>query len=274
MTELTLRGVCAGYHGRPVLSGVDITVSAGSWLAVIGANGTGKSTLLKAVAGLVRHTGEILVGGHDLGTLGDRARAKSMAYAPQSPVLPEGLTVTDYVLLGRTPHLGALARESRGDLDVATDALRRMDLLGLADRTLRTLSGGERQRAVLARVLAQQADVLLLDEPTTGLDIGHAQALLELVDRLRIEDGTTVVSTLHDLTLAAQYADQLLLLDDGRLAAAGTPAEVLTPQRLAHHYDARVEVLTTGTGNLVISPYRPPVATGPSRSPQGPNATG
>lgn len=256
MTALALRGVCAGYRGRPVLRGVDVTVPAGSWLAVIGANGTGKSTLLKVLAGLVRHSGEILIGGRDIATLSDRSRARSIAYAPQNPVLPEGLPVTDYVLLGRTPHLGALARESRADVDVASEALRRMDLLELAGRTLRTLSGGERQRAVLARVLAQQANVLLLDEPTTGLDIGHAQALLELIDRLRVEDGTTVISSLHDLTLAAQYADQLLLLDSGRPAAAGSPLKVLTAQRLAHHYDARVEILTTSSGNLVVSPCR------------------
>jgi iron complex transport system ATP-binding protein len=124
---------------------------------------------------------------------------------------------------------------------------------------LRTLSGGERQRAVLARVLAQQAGLLLLDEPTTGLDIGHAQALLDLVDRLRAEDGTTVVSTLHDLTFAAQYADRLLLLNGGTVVAAGTPAEVLTAKTVHKHYCAEVELLTTARGQLVVAPSRKPV---------------
>lgn len=249
-------GLVAGYGGRPVLADVSVSVPAGSWLAIIGANGTGKSTLLKAVAGLVSYRGTIAVDGASLAGLTARRRARALGYAPQNPVLPDGLSVADYVLLGRTPHLGPLAREGQADLDVVSEALDRVDLAGFADRALRTLSGGERQRAVLARVLAQQAPVLLLDEATSGLDVGHAQALLDLVDARRVAEGTTVVSTLHDLTLAAQYADQLLLLDRGRVAAAGPPAEVLTTERLRAHYDARIEVLTTSGGNLVVTPVR------------------
>ena len=182
-------------------------------------------------------------------------RARLIGYAPQTPSLPEGLTVTDYVLLGRTPHLGPLARESAADLTVVNDALARLDLTELAGRPLATLSGGERQRAVLARVLAQQPAILLLDEPTTGLDIGHAQAMLELIDRLRREDGVTVVATLHDLSFAAQYAEQVVLLDGGRPVASGTPAEVLTEQRLADHYGASVRV-TSADGEIAIAPTR------------------
>ncbi|HET9138957.1 ABC transporter ATP-binding protein, partial [Actinophytocola sp.] len=219
-------------------------------------NGAGKSTLLKAIAGLVASTGEILLDEAPASALRDRERARRIGYAPQIPVLPDGLSVTDYVLLGRTPHLGPLAREGRGDLAIVEQVLARLDLSALAGRLLRTLSGGERQRAVLARVLAQQAGLLLLDEPTTGLDIGHAQALLDLVDRLRAEDGTTVVSTLHDLTFAAQYADRLLLLDGGRVVAAGTPAEVLTSATVGRHYAAEVEVLHTARGQLVVAPSR------------------
>ncbi len=170
--------------------------------------------------------------------------------------MPIGLTVTDYVLLGRTPHLGVLGREGAADLDVVRALLERLDLTRLADRALATLSGGERQRAVLARALAQRAGVLLLDEPTTGLDVGHAQALLDLVDELRRESGTTVVMTLHDLTFAAQYAERLLLLDTGRVAAEGTPAAVLTPAALAERYAARVAVLHTPDGSPVIAPVR------------------
>ena len=165
--------------------------------------------------------------------------------------------MTDYVLLGRTPQLGLLGRESPADLSIVDDVLARLDLRGMAGRRLRTLSGGERQRAVLARVLAQRASLLLLDEPTTSLDIGHAQMLLELIDRLRREDGTTVVSTLHDLTFAAQYADSLVLLDGGEVAASGPPAQVLSPDRLARHYGARAEVLTARRGELVVAPIRP-----------------
>ncbi|KAA2258743.1 ABC transporter ATP-binding protein [Solihabitans fulvus] len=254
--KLGLVDVAAGYRGRPVVERVSVEVGSGSWLAVIGPNGAGKSTLLKAVAGLVGRTGEVLLDDRAIGSFGHRERARAVGYSPQTPALPDGLTVTDYVLLGRTPHLRALARESRHDLDVVTDVLARLDLAALAGRQLRTLSGGERQRAVLARVLAQQTSVLLLDEPTTGLDIGHAQALLELIDRLRKEDGTTVVSTLHDLTLAAQYADRLLLLDGGRVAATGTPAQVLTPELLSRHYAATVAVLSTPDGGRVVTPVR------------------
>jgi iron complex transport system ATP-binding protein len=252
---LRLRDVHAGYGGAPVVGGVDVEVPKGGWLGIVGPNGAGKSTLLKTIAGLLRQDhGEILV--HGKSSLSRKERARLIGYAPQDPILPEGLTVTDYVLLGRTPHLGPLAREGERDLSIVDDVLTRLDLGELAGRKLRTLSGGERQRAVLARVLAQKTDLLLLDEPTTGLDIGHAQALLELVDRLSREDGTTVVSTLHDLTLAAQYADTLLLLDNGRVAAAGPPDEVLTAERVERHYSARVEVLTTAGGHLAIVPVR------------------
>jgi iron complex transport system ATP-binding protein len=253
---LELRSVSGGYGSKPVVSNVSTALETGGWLAIIGPNGAGKSTLLKSIVGLASAEGEILLNGTPAARLGSRERARMIGYAPQIPVLPEGLTVTDYVLLGRTPHLGALAREGRRDLVIVEQVLARLDLAGLASRALRTLSGGERQRAVLARVLAQQAGLLLLDEPTTGLDIGHAQALLELVDRLRAEDGTTVVSTLHDLTFAAQYADRLLLLDNGRVVASGTPAEVLTRDTVHRHYAAEIEVLTTARGQLVVAPSR------------------
>ncbi|SDC28196.1 ABC transporter ATP-binding protein [Actinokineospora iranica] len=257
MSGLVLRAVAAGYSGRTAVSSVSFDMPAGSWLAVIGPNGAGKSTLLKAIAGLVPSTGEIRLDGVATAALPARARARAIGYAPQTPLIPDGLTVTDYVLLGRTPHLGALAREGARDLAIVAQVLARLDLDALAGRALRTLSGGERQRAVLARVLAQQAGLLLLDEPTTGLDIGHAQALLELVDRLRAEDGATVVTTLHDLTLAAQYADRLLLLDNGAPVAVGTPEQVLRQEIVARHYAAEVEVLTTARGHRVVVPTRP-----------------
>jgi iron complex transport system ATP-binding protein len=256
LSALTLHNVSAGYGGTPVVENVDIELDAGEWLAIIGPNGAGKSTLLKSIVGLATATGLILLDATPTAALSARARARAIGYAPQIPVLPEGLTVTDYVLLGRTPHLGTLAREGRRDLAIVEQVLERLDLNTMATRLLRTLSGGERQRAVLARVLAQQASLLLLDEPTTGLDIGHAQALLELVDRLRAEDGATVVSTLHDLTFAAQYADRLLLLDNGRVVAAGTPEEVLTKEIIATHYAADVDVLRTERGQLVVAPSR------------------
>lgn len=258
MTALRLDGVGIAYNGRPAVRDVSAELEPGGWLAIVGPNGAGKSTLLKAVAGLLPHTGTITLHGRNAGSLTRRQRAELVGYAAQNPVLPERLTVTDYVLLGRTPHLGPLGRESAADLDVVRRALERLDLGELADRKLGTLSGGEQQRAVLARVLAQRTRLLLLDEPTSGLDIGHAQALLERLDQLRTEDGTTVVTTLHDLSFAAQYADTLLLLDEGRVAVTGPGHEVLTASRLRRHYAADVEVLTTSGGHPVVAPVRSP----------------
>lgn len=254
---LVLSRVHAGYAGREVVHDVSVEVPRGSWLAIVGPNGAGKSTLLKTMAGLLPGRGTVRIDGKPVTSLSRKEKARHVGYAPQNPVLPEGLTVTDYALLGRTPHLGPLARESAADLSIVDDVLARLDLTELAARRLGTLSGGERQRTVLARVLVQQPGLLLLDEPTTGLDIGHGQTMLELIDRLRREDRTTVVSTLHDLTFAAQYADHVLLLSAGEVAAAGGPAEVLTAQALERYYGAAGEVLTTHRGQLVVAPIRP-----------------
>ncbi|GAA3204989.1 ABC transporter ATP-binding protein [Nonomuraea roseoviolacea] len=237
---------------RRVLDRVDLSVRPGEWLAVLGPNGAGKSTLLKAVMGLLAHDGEITLGGRPARELRPRDRARLVAYAPQTPALPPDMTVFDYALLGRTPYIPYLGRESHHDREVTASVLDRLDLSGLATRRAGELSGGERQRAVLARALAQQAPVLLLDEPTTALDLGHQQQVLELVDRLRLADGLTVVTTLHDLTLAGQYADTLLLLADGRVAAAGRPAEVLTEDLVGRHFGAGVQVQPGPDGRPVV----------------------
>ncbi|MCW2885702.1 MAG: transporter related protein [Streptosporangiaceae bacterium] len=243
--------------GRPVLSAVSMDVPCGSWLAVIGPNGAGKSTLLQAVAGLLPCSGEVTLGDAPAGPLRPRRRARLVAYAPQNPVLPEDMTVFDYILLGRSPYIPYLGRESVHDRSISTDVLERLDLTALAARTLGHLSGGERQRVVLARALAQRTPVLLLDEPTTALDLGHQQQVLELLDRLRLADGLTVVTTLHDLSLAGQYADRLLLLSDGRVAADGPAASVLTSEMVAAHFSAHVRVTPGADGRPQLSLVRP-----------------
>ncbi|MFI6516774.1 ABC transporter ATP-binding protein [Spirillospora sp. NPDC050679] len=250
-------GLSVELDGRAVLSDVSLRAPAGSWTAVIGPNGAGKSTLLRAILGLRPARGEISVAGADPRALKPRHRARLVAYAPQSPNLPAGMTVLDYTLLGRSPYIPHLGRESARDRAVAGEALERLDLTGLAGRELGRLSGGERQRVVLARALAQQTSTLLLDEPTTALDIGHQQQVMELIDRLRTADGLTVVTTIHDLTLAGQYADGLVLLSGGRVAAAGPPAEVLTRSMIAEHFDARVHVSPGPDGRPVLSLERP-----------------
>ncbi|MEU6997440.1 ABC transporter ATP-binding protein [Nonomuraea sp. NPDC046570] len=237
---------------REVLTGVGARVERGGWLAVIGPNGAGKSTLLRAVMGLVGHRGEVLIDGSSAGALKPRERARLVAYAPQTPALPPDMTVFDYALLGRTPYIPYLGRESRHDRDVTASVLDRLDLDAFAGRRLGNLSGGERQRVVLARALTQQAPVLLLDEPTTALDLGHQQQVLELVDRLRRADGLTVLTTLHDLTLAGQYADTLLLVAEGRAVASGRPVEVLTETLVGTHFGAHVKIEPGPGGRPVV----------------------
>jgi iron complex transport system ATP-binding protein len=257
MTAIELHGVSVALDGRPVLTDLTLRVPGGSRLGLIGPNGSGKTTLLRAIAGLVAHDGEIRVGDAPGATLSRRELARRIALVPQNPAVPPGVTVTDYVLLGRTPYIPYLGSESRRDLDIVASVLDQLDLAGLAGRRLDALSGGERQRAVLARALAQQAPVLLLDEPTTGLDVGHQQQVLELVDTLRDDLELTVVSAMHDLTLAGQFADELVLLDGGRVAAAGPAAAVLTEPVIARHYAASVRVLEDPAGGIVVVPVRP-----------------
>jgi iron complex transport system ATP-binding protein len=245
-------GLSAGYGRTRVLDAVRLTVEPGGWLAVIGPNGSGKSTLLRSVLGFHPHEGQVRIDGVPTTGMHRRDRARCLAYAPQTPVLPEGVPTRDYVMLGRTPHRPLLAAPRSVDKRVVADVMERLGLDGLGERPLTTLSGGEQQRAVLARALAQQPRVLLLDEPTAALDLGHAQQVLDLVDRLRRQDGLTVVSTLHDLTLAGQYADRLALLSGGRVVAEGAPADVLTAQALSTHYGARAQVVTGPNGPAVL----------------------
>ena len=256
MSALACESVGVVLDNTPLLREVSLNVPAGSWLGVIGPNGAGKSTLLHAVCGIVPHTGCVRLGGHDVATLDRRDRAGRIGFVAQTPVTPPGMRVVDYVLLGRTPHRGVLAAETPTDRAVVRDVLAQLDLLPFAQRRLTSLSGGERQRAFLARALAQQPQLLLLDEPTAALDIGHQVDVLDLVDSLRCTLGLTVVSTLHDLTLAGRYPDAVVLLVDGKVVASGRPAEVLTPELIETHYGTPVRVLHDDDGLIVIPTTR------------------
>ncbi|WP_313888076.1 ABC transporter ATP-binding protein [Lentzea alba] len=254
---ITTRGLRVELGGGVILHGVDLTVEAGEWVAIIGPNGAGKSTLLNAVTGLVPATGVASLFGRDVRRMRHRERARVVAMVVQSPVVPPGVTVLDYVLLGRTPYIPRFGRESAADLDVVREVLVRLELRDFADRVLPTLSGGELQRVFLARALAQEARLLLLDEPTSALDIGHQQEVLDLVDTLRRDRGLTVLTTMHDLSIAGAYADRVVLLAGGRVVASGTPPEVITESMIATHYQARVRVVDTEDGPLVV-PIRTP----------------
>ncbi|MGW4152829.1 ABC transporter ATP-binding protein [Micromonospora chersina] len=251
-----LRDLRVELGGAPILAGVDLAVAVGEWVTVIGPNGAGKSTLLRAVGGLLPAPGAVSLFGTPINSLRRRDRARVVATVAQSPVVPAGMSVFDYVLLGRTPYIPALGRESAADLAAVHEVLDRLDLGAFGRRELATLSGGERQRVFLARALAQGATLLLLDEPTSALDIGHQQEVLELVDQLRRQHELTVLATMHDLSIAGEYADRLVLLAEGRVAAAGPPQEVLTETLLARHYRANVRVIPGDHGPLVV-PVRP-----------------
>ncbi|WP_214416663.1 ABC transporter ATP-binding protein [Sphaerisporangium fuscum] len=255
--SIEVRDLSVELDRRTVLSGVSLSVRGGEWLAVVGPNGAGKSTLLRAMTGLLGGHGEVLVDGVRVREMPPRRRARLVAYAPQTPLLPSTLTVFEYALLGRTPYISYFGGESHDDREITGQVLERLDLAPLASRPLGRLSGGERQRVVLARALAQRAPVLLLDEPTTALDLGHQQQVLELVDRLRLEGGLTVVTTIHDLGLAGQYADSVLLVADGRRVASGPVEEVLTESLVARHFGAHVRVTTGPDGRPVVTLTRP-----------------
>jgi iron complex transport system ATP-binding protein len=258
VTAVVARGVGVTLGRVRVVDQVNIDVPTSGWLAVLGSNGAGKSTLLRCLAGLVRHDGSVTFPG--IATTAGRRnarrqRARHIAYAPQVPVLPGDMPVSAYVALGRMPYLSVVSAPSVADRAAVAEALDRLDLARYASRPLRTLSGGERQRAVLARAMAQQPQVLLLDEPTASLDLGHAQRVLDLIDMLRLERGLTVVSTLHDLTLAGQYAEVVAVMVDGRLAVTGTPEQVLTSESVTACFGATVEV-TAGVSGPRVSPVR------------------
>jgi iron complex transport system ATP-binding protein len=253
---IALRQLSVSLGGSLVVDRVTASVEPGEWVAVIGPNGAGKTTLLRAVASLVDYEGSVELMGEDIRALSRGERARRVAVVTQIPTMPPEMSVREYVLLGRTPYIGYLASERRRDYDAAEAAMARLDLGALSRRRLSALSGGERQRVVLARALAQHAPVLLLDEPTTSLDVGRQQQVLEIVDELRTTEGLTVLSAMHELTLAGQYADRLLLLDRGRLVASGPAKDVLTRALIAEHYRADVRVVGEPESGLVVVPVR------------------
>jgi iron complex transport system ATP-binding protein len=252
---ISCRAVSVTLGGQLILDGVTLSVDRGEWLSIVGPNGAGKSTLLRYLTGAVGDAGDLHIGGRPFGALTRRERALLVALVPQSAVIPIGMRVIDYVLLGRTPHIRPLGVEGPRDLAAVHDALAHLDLLVLADREVTTLSGGERQRVLIARALAQGASLVLLDEPTTALDVGHQQQVLELIDELRRAHDLTVITTMHDLTLAGQYADRLMLLDAGKVIVDGPADEVLTEENLASYYGARVRIIHDG-GRPVVLPVR------------------
>jgi iron complex transport system ATP-binding protein len=231
------------YGVVPVLRGVDLNLSKGDFVALIGPNGSGKTTLLKTLAGILApRTGRVAWEGRDLRALPRRDIARRIALVPQELSLPYAFSVEEMVALGRTPYVRAFLGETRADRDAIARALEQTETRSLAGRFFSDLSGGERQRVVIAMALAQEPQVLLLDEPTVHLDINHQIEILDLIQRLNRERGLSVLATMHDLNLAALYFDRLVLLNGGRIVAEGSPREVLTAETIARVFDARVAV--------------------------------
>ena len=247
--RLAARGVTVGYGARPVIDGLDVSVPPGVITTIIGPNGCGKSTLLRTLSRLLKPTGgTVVLDGEDIGTLRTRDVAKKLGLLPQAPVAPDGLTVSDLVARGRHPHQSWLRQWSSDDADVVRRALAMTGVADLADRPVDSLSGGQRQRVWISMTLAQGTDLLLLDEPTTYLDLAHAVDVLDLVDDLH-ESGRTVVMVLHDLNLATRYSDHLVVMRDGAVHAHGHPPEVVTADQLHEAFGLRARVIDDPVGD-------------------------
>ena len=231
---LDVDAVSLGYRDREVITGLSLTVPPGKITVIVGANASGKSTLLRAMSRLlVPRDGQVLLDGASVHRMRAKELARTLGLLPQSPIAPEGITVSDLVGRGRNPHQSRFARWSHDDDSAVAEALEATDTLALADRAVDELSGGQRQRVWIAMALAQRTDVLLLDEPTTFLDVSHQVEVLDLLTDLNRSRGTTIVMVLHDLNLAARYADHLVAIADGTVHAAGAPDEVLTEALVA-----------------------------------------
>jgi len=238
---LTVENVSAGYGDKPVLHGVAMAAARGEFVGLIGPNGSGKTTLLRVMSGVLRPSdGTVRLKGADLRGIRWRALARTMACLSQEIALDLPFAVREVVLMGRSPHLSQLGGETREDLEVAERCMALADVSQIADRPITEISGGERQRAFIAMCLAQEPEILVLDEPTSHLDIGHQLSVLNLVRKLNRDGGVTVIAVFHDLNLAAEYCDRVLLLNGGRVEAWGAPADVITAAMIGKVYGAKV----------------------------------
>ena len=280
LAMLTVENLHFTYKDERILNGFDLQVRDGELVGIVGPNGAGKTTLLRLISGVLKPSrGVIRINGDDLAALKPTSRAKLVSVVPQNPQLPLSFKVLDLVLMGRNPHLGLLPQnpqlplsfkvldlvlmgrnphlgllqwEGRRDMEISRWAMEMTDVWYLADRRISTLSGGERQRALVAMALVQEAPLLLLDEPTSSLDLAHQTEIMDLVRDVQQKRGGAVVVAMHDLTLAAQYCDRLAMLAEGRRYSDGPPGEVLTTENISRVYGASVVVLSHPQGGTPV----------------------
>ena len=253
--DLEVRGVKVAIDGKEILHGISAAFSTGRRTAIIGPNGAGKSTLLKALAAInTAYTGEVLLAGQEIRTMGRKEIAKKIGILPQGAAAPPDTTVYQLVDYGRFPYRGLFFRDAKADREVVEWAMAAAHVEQLANRQVQTLSGGERQRLFLAMVLAQQPEILLLDEPTTYLDIAHQLEVMEIVERLNRDYHMTIIMVLHDINHALQYADEIIIIKDGTLKAQGLPAEVMTVDSLAATFGVKADIFVNSQGKKVLSP--------------------
>ena len=259
MTEshiLAAESLTLSYGDRTIVEGLDLVIPPSRITAIVGANGCGKSTLLRALARLISpRGGRVILDGKALHSRPTKEIARTLGLLPQSPIAPEGIAVADLVGRGRHPHQKLLARWSAHDYDVVAQALAATGVADLAERSADELSGGQRQRVWIAMALAQETDILLLDEPTTFLDVAHQIEVLDLLTDLNRERGTTIVMVLHDINMAARYADHLFALRGGKVVASGTPSEIVTDRLISEVFDLDALVVSDPvSGTPIVLP--------------------
>ncbi len=258
MVKIEMQNTSLSYGHKPVLGGISLQALPGQMVGLIGPNGSGKSTIIKALSRIIpAHSGKILLDGRDISRIPRIELARLVGVVPQMPLLPSAFTAFEIVLMGRNPHLGLFQYEGPKELEIAWRAMERTMTHTLAKRLIGELSGGEIQCLLIARVLAQETKAILLDEPTANLDIGRQVEILDLIKGLSRENNLTILAALHDLNLAAQYCDRLVLINDGRIHAEGTPAEVITSANMKEVYGADSCVYThprNGLPAVLLSP--------------------
>lgn len=253
MIKIEIRNVCLGYGRKVVLKDVTFKVSPGEMVGLIGPNGCGKSTIIKAISRVISpHSGKIFLDGTNVTRIPRQDLARLLGVVPQMPLLPSAFTAFEIVLMGRNPHLGLFQYEGPQEMAIAWQAMAQTATQHLAERRIGELSGGEIQCLLIARVLAQETKAILLDEPTANLDIGRQIEILDLIKKLCRENNLTVLAALHDLNLAAQYCERLILINNGRIHAEGTPTEVITPANIKDVYGAEGCVYTHPVNGLPV----------------------